>query len=77
MAKASKGSAVFETVGDQVQVGTVVERLLSNGFRVVSSGVLELAEGDGQRTRLTFGADDLVVSFAVLVRVRMLFGRGM
>ncbi|KAK9808272.1 hypothetical protein WJX73_005798 [Symbiochloris irregularis] len=59
VSRAAPGSAVFETLSEEVLVGTVIERLQSNGFTTVSSGVLELEEASGQRTRLTYGADDL------------------
>lgn len=61
VARAPKGAAVFETVREEALTGVVVERLQSNGFTTVSSGVLEHEDAQGHRLRLSFGSDDLVV----------------
>ena len=53
---------MFETVLEERLPGVVQERLQSNGFTTVSSGVLEYDDAaSGQKARLTFNADDLVV----------------
>ena len=60
--KAAPGSAVFETLSDEVYYGVVVERLgLWKQYGAGSNGVV-LFERNGCSEKLTFGANDLEVS---------------
>ena len=61
--KAPPGSAVFETLSDEVYYGVVVERLgFWKQYGPGSNGVV-LFERNGLSEKLTFGANDLEVSF--------------
>jgi len=59
VAKAAKGSAVFEEVGEEELSGAVVERPQPQGRSGFASGLLQYAAPDGSPARLPFSQYDL------------------
>ena len=68
---APEGSAVFETVGEEVLSGTVVARLTSSRGATAAPGLLEYTNPATQLpTKLPFGLQDLAVGGPLPPRLR-------
>ena len=57
--KAPKGSAVFETVSEQLYSGVVLDKMQAKGSNI-SSGLVQYEE-DGRPAKLAYGPKDLQV----------------
>lgn len=67
MTKAAPGSAVFETISEEVFYGIVVERLgLWKSYGPSNNGIIIFEGDDGNSEKLIFGPNDLEVKLELI-----------